>query len=103
VKAKAQPLLLNGNDSVLILGAAAGSSSTLTIAPGGSLHTDVQTGNLCDAPPIVAPVRVAFMIPGGTGEVVATPLSPTDEGGVPPCLGDPSVYTGSIEMQPWAP
>ena len=36
-------------------------------------------------------------------EVVATPLSPTDEGGVPSCMGDPSVYSGSIDMQPWTP
>jgi hypothetical protein len=103
VKAKDQPLLLNGNDTILINGPAAGSSATLTLAPGGTLSTDVQTGNLCDAPAIVAPVRVAFMMPGGTGEVVATPLSPTDEGGIPSYMGDPSVYSGSIDMQPWAP
>lgn len=103
VKAKDQVLLLNSDDSVLILGPAAGTSATLTIPAGGVLHTDVQTGNLCDAPTPVPPVRVAFMMPGGTGLVVAKPLSPTDAGGVPPCLGDPSVYTGSISMQPWAP
>lgn len=103
VKAKAQPLLLNGDDSILILGPAAGTSSTLTLAAGATLHTDIQTGNLCDAPTIVPPVRVAFMIPGGTGLVVAKPLSASDAGGIPPCLGDPSVYTGSIAMQPLAP
>jgi hypothetical protein len=103
VKAKDQPLLLNGDDSVLILGAGAGPSAYLALAPGGILHADVQTGNLCNAPAIVAPVRVAFMMPGGTGLVVATPLTSSDTGGIPPCLGDPSIYTGSIEMQPWAP
>jgi hypothetical protein len=45
VKAKDQPLLLNGNDTILINGPAAGSSATLTLAPGGTLSTDVQTGN----------------------------------------------------------
>jgi len=103
LKAKGQPLLLNGNDTILILGAAAGSPATLTLAPGGKVHADVQTGNLCDSPAAVAPVRVAFMMPGGTGLVVAAPLSPSDLGGIPPCLGDPSIYTGSIEMQNWTP
>jgi hypothetical protein len=102
IKAKNQAVLLNGDDSILIHGPAAGTSATLKLAPGGSVHTMVQTGNLCDAPAIVPPVRVAFEIPG-TGEVVATPLSPTDEGGVPSCMGDPSVYSGSIDMQPWTP
>jgi hypothetical protein len=103
VRAKDQPLLLNGDDSILILGAAGGSSALLTLGPGAVLHADVQTGNMCDTPAIVAPVRVAFMMPGGTGLVVATPLSASDTGGVPPCLADPSVYSGSISMQPWAP
>jgi hypothetical protein len=103
VKAKDQLLLLNGDGSTLILGAAAGTSATLTLAAHGSVHADVQTGNLCDAPAIVAPVKVAFMMGGGTGLVEATPLSSSDVGGVPPCLGDPSIYTGSIEAQPWAP
>lgn len=103
VKAQNQPLFLNGNGSILILGAAAGTSSTLKIAAHGSVHADVQTGNLCNAPAIVAPTKVAFMMAGGTGLVMATPLSSSDEGGVPPCLGDPSIYSGSIEAQPWAP
>ena len=103
IKAKGQPLLLNGDDSILILGKGAPTSTTLTVAPGGTLRTQVQTGNFCGGPAIVAPVRVAFMVPGGTGLVVATPPTPTDTGGVPPCLGDPGVYSGSVEMQPWAP
>ena len=102
VKAKSQPLLLNGDDSILILGPAPGSSATLMLAPGGTVHTIVQTGNLCGAPTIIAPVKVAFMMPGGVGLVVATPLSASDEGGMPPCMGDPSTYSGSIDMQPWA-
>jgi Protein of unknown function (DUF4232) len=103
LKAMNQVLLLNGDDSILILGKGAPTSTTLTVAPGGTLRTQVQTGNFCDGPTIVAPVRAAFMVPGGTGLIVVTPPAPTDTGGVPPCLGDPGVYTGSVEMQPWAP
>jgi hypothetical protein len=102
LKSRGQPLLLNGDDSILILGHAPGASATLTLAPGAAVHTDVQTGNFCDGPTIVAPVRVAFMMPGGTGLIVTQPLSSSDTGGVPPCVGDPSVYSGSIDMQPWA-
>jgi hypothetical protein len=102
IKAKAQALLLNGDDSILILGHAPGTSATLTIGPGAAVHADVQTGNFCDGPAIVAPVRVALMMPGGTGLIVAKPLSSSDTGGVPPCLGDPSIYSGSIDVQPWA-
>lgn len=102
IKAKGQPLLLNGDDSILILGHAPGTSATLTIGPGATVHADVQTGNFCDGPAIVAPVRMAFMMPGGTGLIVAKPVSSTDAGGVPPCLADPSIYSGSIDAQPWA-
>jgi hypothetical protein len=103
VKARTQPMLLNGDGSILILGLAAGASATLTLAPSGTLKAIVQTGNLCNSPTIVAPVKVGFMEPGSTGLVVAQPLSPSDVGGVPPCLGDPSITSGSIEMQPWSP
>jgi hypothetical protein len=103
IKAKSQPLLLNGDGSVLVLGAAAGTSTTLKIVPGGKIHADVQTGNVCGLPAIIDPVKVGFMFGGGTGLVVATPLSSTDEGALPSCMGDPSIYSGSIEVQPWAP
>jgi hypothetical protein len=96
-------MLLNGDGSVLILGLAAGASATLTLAPSGTLKAIVQTGNLCNSPTILAPVKVGFMEPGSTGLVVAQPLSPSDVGGVPGCLGDPSITSGSIEMQPWSP
>jgi hypothetical protein len=102
IKAKAQALLLNGDDSILILGHAPGTSATLTVGPGAAVHSDVQTGDFCDGPAIVAPVRVALMMPGGTGLIVAKPLSASDTGGVPPCLADPSIYSGSIDVQPWA-
>jgi hypothetical protein len=102
VKAKSQPLLLNGDGGVLITGAAAGSSASLTVAAGSSISSQVQTGNLCHAPTIVAPVRIAFVLPG-TGTVIATTGSPTDTGAIPPCLGDPGVSSGDITMTLWAP
>lgn len=102
VKAKSQPLLLNGDGAVLITGAAAGTSAALTVAAGASISTAIQTGNLCHAPTIVAPVRVAFVLPG-IGTVIATTASPTDTGAIPPCLGDPAVASGDITMTVWAP
>jgi len=100
VQAKAQPLLLNGDGGVLITGAAAGTSDAVTVAAGASVSAEVQTGNLCHAPTIVAPVRVAFALPR-IGTIVATTASPTDEGAVPSCDGNPAVKSGNISMTPW--
>jgi hypothetical protein len=47
-------------------------------------------------------VSVAFIYPGGVGRFVATPLSPTDLSGVPPCFGAPG-SAGAISMLPWGP
>jgi hypothetical protein len=102
VKAKSQLLLLNGDGAVLITGPAAGSSASVTVAAGASLSTMVKTGNLCHAPTIVAPIRVAFVMPG-TGTEIATTASATDTGGIPPCLGDANVTSGDISMTTWAP
>jgi hypothetical protein len=102
VKAKSQPLLLNGDGAVLITGPAAGTSASITVAAGSSVSAQVQTGNLCHAPTIVAPVRVAFVLPG-IGTEIASTASATDIGGIPPCLGDPGVASGNISMQVWAP
>jgi hypothetical protein len=102
VKAKSQPLLLNGDGAVLITGAAAGSSASVTVPAGASLSTEVKTGNLCNAPTIVAPIRVAFVMPG-TGTEIATTASATDTGGIPSCLGDANVTSGDISMTTWAP
>jgi hypothetical protein len=95
-----QPQLVDGVDTVLIDGAAPTSSGSVAVAPGGTLQTLVQTGNYCGAAPIV-PVTVAFVFPGGTGRIVAVPLTPEDTGGVPPCNGPGG--PGDIEMHPWAP
>jgi hypothetical protein len=95
-----RPQLVDGLGSVLIDSAAPAASDTLTISPGDVLTTLVQDDNYC-GPDAVAPVTVAFVLPEGKGRFVATPFSPTDLGGVPPCLGAGSA--GIIEMQPWAP
>ena len=102
VKAKSQPLLLNGDGSILITGPDPGSAGSLMLGPGATLKASVQTGNLCAAPPIVAPVQVAFVM-SGTGLVTAAATSPTDVGGVPPCGGDATVPSGDIQMTSWAP
>ena len=102
VKAKSQPILLNGDGAVLITGPAAGTSASLTVPAGASLSTEVKTGNLCHAPTIVAPIRVAFVMPG-TGTEIATTASATDTGGIPSCLGDANVASGDISMTTWAP
>jgi hypothetical protein len=96
-----RPQLVDGLGSVLINGATPAASDSLTISPGGVLATLVQDDNYC-GPDAVAPVTVAFVLPNGTGRFVATPLSPTDLSGVPPCLGAPG-SAGIIEMQPWGP
>jgi hypothetical protein len=101
VAALLQPQLVDGNGAVLIDSPAPAPSAAVSVGPGGVLKTMVQDGNYCGPAP-VAPVSVAFVFPGGLGRIVATPLSPTDTTGVPPCLGAPG-SPGDIEMQPWAP
>ena len=101
-KSKSQPMLLNGDGSILLSGPNPGSVPMLMLAAGKTLQASVQTANLCAAPPITAPVRVGFLI-AGTGLVIADPASPTDLGGVPPCTGDANVPSGDIQMTSWAP
>jgi hypothetical protein len=101
VAALLQPQLVDGNGAVLIDSPAPAPSAAVSVTSGGVLKTLVQDGNYCGPAP-VAPVSVAFVFPGSLGRIVATPLSPTDTTGVPPCLGAPG-SPGDIEMQPWAP
>ena len=70
--------------------------------PNGTLKSTVQTGNLCAAPPLVAPITVAFVL-GASGLVYAAPASPSDMSGAPPCTGDNAVPAGEILMTSWAP
>jgi hypothetical protein len=102
VSSRSQPLLLNGDGSILISGPNPGSPAALLVPPNGTLRSSVQTGNLCAPPPLLAPIQVAFVMPG-TGLVYAAPASPTDMGGIPPCNGDNSVPSGDIVMTSWAP
>jgi hypothetical protein len=95
-------MLLNGDGSILIAGPEAGSAGILMLNPNTTLKTTVQTGNLCAAPPIVAPVRVAFVM-SGTGLVIAETTSPTEMGGIPSCQGPATVPSGEIQMTSWAP
>jgi hypothetical protein len=95
-------MLLNGDESILIAGPDPGSAGTLMLDPNATLKTSVQTANLCAAPPIVAPVRVAFVM-SGTGLVMAEATSPTEMGGIPSCQGPATVPSGDIQMTSWAP
>ena len=95
-----QPQLVDGSGAILINGAAAAPGEVLTLAPGDRLSTLVQDGNYCRQNPM-APVTVAFVLPGGSGRVIADPVSQTDLDGVPPCNGSAG-SPGDIEMQPWS-
>jgi Domain of unknown function (DUF4232) len=93
--------LVDGDDAVLIDGEAPPAGDILSLSPDDTVATLVLDGNYCGPTP-VAPVTVAFVLPGGVGRVVAAPLSPTDVEGVPPCSTAPGT-AGSIEMHPWTP
>jgi hypothetical protein len=95
-----RPQLVGGDGAILINGAAPTTTTSLTVAGGGTLTTMVLTGNYCGSAP-VPPVTVAFVFSASTGRLVAAALSATDTSGVPPCLG--SSGPASIQMQPWAP
>jgi hypothetical protein len=101
LRAMDQPQLVEGHGAVIINGTVPATSALLAVGAGGLLKTLVQAGNYCGPAP-TAPVSVAFVLAGGTGRVVALPVSATDTSGVPPCLGAPG-SAGSIEMHPWAP
>ncbi|MEO8469563.1 MAG: hypothetical protein ABI573_07860 [Chloroflexota bacterium] len=95
-----QPQLVDGTGAILINGAVAAAGDTLNLAPGDVVTTLVQDANYCRPAPI-GPVTVAFVMPGGTGRVVAAPVSATDSDGVPPCTGAAG-SAGDIEMHPWS-
>jgi Protein of unknown function (DUF4232) len=101
LRALDRPQLVDGHGSVLIDGPSPATSALLTVGPGAVVKTLVDDSNYCGPAPL-APVTIAFVLPGGTARFVATPLSPTDLSGVPPCLGAPG-SAGNIAMQPWAP
>jgi len=90
--------LVDGHGSVLINGTAPSHPSTIEVAAGGTVSTDIEAANYCGGNP-VAPVTVAFQFEGGD-RLVADAYSPTDTSGIPPCNG--STLPGSITMHPWA-
>jgi hypothetical protein len=98
VRAMDKPQLVDGKGSVLIDGTNPPASALITMAPGDVLKTLVEASNYCGPTP-VAPVSVAFV--SGASRIEASPLSPTDETGVPPCLGAAG-SAGTIAMHPWA-
>ena len=101
MRALDRPQLVDGHTSVLINGPAPTASEYIKLLAGGILRTMVSASNYCGPAPL-APVSVAFVFPGGASRFVATPVSPKDVAGVPPCLGTPG-SAGSISMHPWAP
>ncbi|HEV2005356.1 MAG TPA: DUF4232 domain-containing protein [Candidatus Limnocylindrales bacterium] len=94
-----RPELLDRTHRVLLEGAKPGAAKQLTLGPGKSLGSMAQDSNYCGPTP-VAPVTVAIVLVDGQ-KVVATPVTPTDTSGVPPCNG--AGNPGFIEMQAWAP
>jgi hypothetical protein len=69
------------------------------LGPLAFLKTEVSASNYC-GPAYAKPVTLAFVLPGTAGGVVAIPLSPTDDSGVPPCNGAPG-SAGQISMHAW--
>jgi hypothetical protein len=98
MRARSRPQLVDRRGTILIDSAAAASSATLTVKPGGKLRTLVEDGNYCGPAP-AAPVTIAFVL-GSGDRVIASPASPGDAT-VPPCNG--SAVPASIQMQPWVP
>ncbi len=92
-----RPELLDGTNRVLLEGAQPGAAKLLTLAHGDVLSSMAETSNYCGPNP-VAPVTVAIVLADGQ-RVIATPLTPTDTTGVPPCNGAGS--PGYIQMQAW--
>ena len=92
--------LVSAHGTVMINGAAASTTGVIHLmAPLGFLRTEVSDSNYC-GPAFVKPVTLVFVLPGALGRVVAMPVSATDTGGVPPCLGAPG-SAGHISMHAW--
>lgn len=94
-----KPELVDGTGKILIAGASAAGGTALTLAAGTSLSSMAQDSNYCGPAP-AAPITVAIVLPGGE-RVVATPASPTDTMGLPPCMGPAGA--AYIQMQAWQP
>ena len=96
-----QVRLVSGTGHSLIAGHSPSSAGAPhTIAPLHYLRTMVQTSNYCGGS-FTTPVTLTFTLTGTLGRVVAIPVSTTDDGGVPSCLGAPG-SAGSISMHAWS-
>jgi hypothetical protein len=93
----ARPQLVDRSGRLLADGAMPASTSSISIAPRGTLTTLVSTANVCD-PAAVPPVSIVFVLADGR-QVLATAVDRNDST-VPSCLG-PS-QPASIEMHPWS-
>jgi hypothetical protein len=92
--------LVSSHGVVMINGSAASTTGAFhTLAPLGFLKTEAATSNYC-GPAFTKPVTLALTLPALLGRVVAIPVSPTDAGGVPPCLGSPG-SAGHISIHSW--
>ena len=102
VKAMSQPELVNGDGTILLMGAAAPDSETIFVGSGDSLHTTVSVRNLCGKTTLIAPLRIAFVFPGAGDPIIAMPADVNDLGANPGCQGDPNTTSGAVEMQAWS-
>jgi hypothetical protein len=92
--------LVSAHGATMVNGtAASATAATHLLAALGFLRTEVSASNYC-GPAYTAPVTLAFLLPGTLGRIVAMPVSSTDTGGVPPCLGAPG-SAGHISMHAW--
>ena len=91
---------MSSHGVALITGSSASATGARhTLSGLGFLKTEVQTSNYC-GPAFSKPVSLSFQLTGMLGRVIAMPVSATDIGGVPPCLGAPG-SAGHISMHAW--
>lgn len=94
--------LISARGAVIIDGPAASTTAhTHGLVPLGFLQTEVRDSNYC-GPAFARPVTLAFVLPGGAGRLVAMPVVPNGDAGVPDCLGAPG-SAGQIETHAWHP
>jgi hypothetical protein len=92
--------LVSAHAATLINGPAASTTGATHVLAGlGFLKAEASASNYCGHA-YAKPVTLQFVLPGTLGSVIAIPVSPTDNGGVPPCNGAPG-SAGTISMHAW--
>jgi hypothetical protein len=92
--------MVSAHGATLLNGPAASTTGATHVLAGlGFLKAEAGASNYCGHP-YARPVTLQFVLPGTLGSVVATPVSPTDTSGVPPCNGAPG-SAGDISMHAW--